>query len=184
MSKLQDELRRNGKIPLGDKIMLYGGEWRLLKPGDTYLAHTEGQEPDILTVRRVEVQKRRTGAVVGKVFPKERKKKLYDLHEVVKITFIDNPNSEKEKKDEPKPERARPEPERGESAVVGGLPKSEQRGELEGDRVPSSDERSVPRAPRPIPRPPRRGGGTDYAAAGKRASAERHSPADGDSNSS
>jgi hypothetical protein len=73
MSAIQNDLRRLGKIELGDKLLVYGGEWMLLQPGDMYLAHIEGEEPELLTCRRREVQKRRTGKTEGKVFPKERK---------------------------------------------------------------------------------------------------------------
>ena len=92
MGDIQNQLRRNGKIDLGEKTIHYGGEWMLLKPGDKYLAEVDGEQADVLTVRRVEVQKRRTTRVDGKVFPKERKKKLYNLHEVIKVVISDNPN--------------------------------------------------------------------------------------------
>src|SRR6478736_4435532 len=73
MSNIQAELRLKGQVVYDDIIVMYMGEWMLLKPGDTYIAQHENEDPEVLTVRRVEVQKRNSGLATGKVFPKERK---------------------------------------------------------------------------------------------------------------
>jgi hypothetical protein len=95
MTDIQAELRLKGLVVLDDVIVEYRGEWPLLKPGDTYIGKHGDEDPEVLTVRRVEVQRRQSGITSGKVFPKERKKRLYDLHEVVKIP----PKKEEEKTD-------------------------------------------------------------------------------------
>ena len=167
VSELQNDLRRKGQLIIGDKIMIYAGEWQLLKPGD--LAHTEGQDPDVLTCRRIEVQKRRGMGPEGKVFPRERGPKLYDLHEVVKVTFIDNPNLDKGNQ-----------PDERIIAVEPGLVEVHDTGSEsdEGDR-PEPNEHAVPRedlnerrTPRPVPRPPGRSGSTDYSSASSKRAAE------------
>lgn len=158
MSELQNELRRKGQIEIGKQLMLYGGEWRLLKVGDTYIGHTEGEEPEILTVRRVEVQRRRTNQIEGKVFPKERKKKLYDLNEVVKVTFIDNPNLNKENKTN---ERRTELPARVDVPTGGSVGHDGAGVEANGLPQPRPNRPQPPRN-RPVPRAPRRGGKRDY----------------------
>lgn len=98
---IQAELRLKGRVELDDVIIEYRGEWMLLEPGDTYIAKHGDDNPEILTVRRVEVQKRLSGLTSGKVFSKERKKRLYDLHECVRVVILENPNPTKVKPVEP-----------------------------------------------------------------------------------
>lgn len=95
MQNVVADLRRLGAIEVGDKVIRYRGEWALLKPGDKYIGQKEGEVPEVLTMRNVQAQKRATG-IVGKVFAKERNSKLYDLHDVVKVDIVDNPNPPKE----------------------------------------------------------------------------------------
>lgn len=92
MELLINQLRRKGFVVLGEHILEYAGEWRLLKPGDVYLAQSEGGDPELLTFRRVEVRKRTINVVEGKIFPKERKKRIYDINECVRIIVRPNPN--------------------------------------------------------------------------------------------
>lgn len=141
MSDIQRQLRLKGRVDLGDVIVEYGGEWMLLSVGDTYIAETEGEEAEVLTVRKVEVQRRSSGLTTGKVFPKERKKKLYDLHECVKVRIISNPNPPKKEQED---ERPRP------VAVESGRVE-------QADVATSRPDRSLPRDPR------REGGKTDYS---------------------
>src|SRR4051812_7553845 len=95
MTDIQAELRLKGRVVLDEIIVEYRGEWSLLKPGDTYIGRHGDEDPQVLTVRRVEVQRRQSGMTSGKVFPKERKKRLYDLHEVVRVAVLQNPNPPK-----------------------------------------------------------------------------------------
>jgi hypothetical protein len=147
MSDIQAELRLKGMVVLDDIIVQYMGEWMLLKPGDTYIAQHGDDDPEVLTVRRVEVQRRLSGLTTGKVFPKERKKRLYDLNEVVRISVIKNPNPPVKKEEE--------------TPDVGGL-RDQDNAADSGQPGEHDGQRDQP-APRPNHGRPRDAGRVDYS---------------------
>lgn len=83
MSKIQDELRKKGKVEFEGVTLMYAGEWPLLKPGDTYIAE-RNQGPKLLTVSKVEKTLGKHDQWAGAVFPEESAY-AYDLYECVKV---------------------------------------------------------------------------------------------------
>lgn len=157
MSNIQAELRLKGQVVYDDIIVMYMGEWMLLKPGDTYIAQHENEDPEVLTVRRVEVQKRNSGLATGKVFPKERKKKLYDLHEVVRVSIVPNPNppQPKEQKNAEQPIESGLNVEASPESGGNPTPRANYGRAREAGRVdytkPAADVQSVRRDPKRLP---------------------------------
>lgn len=110
MTDLINLLRSKGGEAFDGKLLVYAGEWRLLKPGDKYLAQTKGEDPVLLTVRRTETRKRSTGLVEGRVFAKERKTRPYNLEECVRVFVEELPEAAKAKLEageapQPKPKK-------------------------------------------------------------------------------
>lgn len=84
MSKIQKDLRKKGKVEFEGIILMYAGEWPLLKPGDTYIAEKDNEGPKLLTVDKIEKTLDKHSRWHGSVFPKE-KDPAYDLYDCVKV---------------------------------------------------------------------------------------------------
>lgn len=83
MSKIQAALRKKGKVEFEGVTLMYGGEWPLLRPGDTYIAERD-EGPKLLTVDKIEKTQGKYDQWSGAVFPQENEH-AYDLHECVKV---------------------------------------------------------------------------------------------------
>lgn len=105
MDDLIATLRRKGYVEVDEHLIEYAGEWMRIEKGDRYLGQHGDQKPELLTCRRREVQRRGSGRVLGKFFPKERKDsqgntpRLYTLNEVIKVVIRENPNYDATKKE-------------------------------------------------------------------------------------
>jgi hypothetical protein len=187
MDDLIATLRLKGRVEVDEHLIEYAGEWHRLKAGDQYLGKHGDNKPELLTCRRLEVQRRQTGRVSGKVFPKERKKRLYNLEEVIRVIIRTNPNwdpSKKEQKDDDRPidsiagpavDGEADEVRSGGAEAVRDDDRSpaladDRGGQREDSPRPRADSRTdAGKRPIPVPGDPRqRAGRTDYTAAARK----------------
>lgn len=85
---IQKKLRVDGKIQLNNNVLIeYAGEGGLIRPGDAYLYEVDGEKPRILTAKKTDFGKTRTGTIFGKVFSKESPNKPNDVEDCVRVRF-------------------------------------------------------------------------------------------------